>query len=75
MEKFIVIDIASQVNEVNYYIKDWNKSDILTWLSQFGEINKIDNLCNENLYGFRSHSGIGTGFELLVNQMVVLGSY
>jgi hypothetical protein len=63
MLAFHVIDLESQARAVARHIRGWKKSDILTWLSQFGGIVQPfpD---NPNLYRFRSYSGITTGFLL-----------
>lgn len=72
MSLFIVLDLGSQANAVARYIQGWEKERILAWLSQQGEVRQISHPQDRNLYGFRSHVGITTGFRLLEDGQIII---
>ena len=64
MNEFILIDLDSQYDEVSIFIAAKPIEHILEWLQQFGEVTHINHPYDNALYGFRSSTGISTGFRL-----------
>ena len=55
--------MGSQARAIARYVKGWKRSDFLDWLSQYGEVTKLDHeRGDEGPYFFRSACGLVAGF-------------
>jgi len=59
-----LVDLDSQAEEVARYVKGWKPEAILSWLRQYGTIEKVANPYDNNLYLFTSSGGIETGLSI-----------
>ena len=64
MSELIVVDLASQATAVRSHVLGWSVDQIVTWLSQYGEVHKIPSPYDDNLFSFRSAAGCHAGFRL-----------
>ena len=72
---FVVVDFGSQADAIAHRVRGWTNEELLTWLSQFGEIEHI-HLDGSNVYIFRSNAGIVTGFKLdFDGNLLILGEH
>lgn len=76
MPDFTLIDLTSQHAQVAQYTRGKSREYILSWLRQFGEVQQIWSPYDSDLYGFRSLTGVTTGFRLTPDgQIIVLGDH
>jgi hypothetical protein len=76
MENFLLLDLTTQVSEVNRYTKGWTKEALISWLFQYGSVKKIVHPNDNNLYVFFSSAGVITGFRITeANQLVIITNH
>jgi hypothetical protein len=64
MAQFTVIDLASQARAVARYTRGWKRDDLLSWLRQFGELEKVEvSPGGHDQYHFRSPAGLWVTFR------------
>ncbi len=64
MADFRLTDLASQADEVARLVSGRDTQEILDRLERFGEVRKVPNRYDDQLYVFHSISGAVTGFRL-----------
>ena len=72
MAEFVLIDLKSQYKETAAYVKGMTSTEILDWMKNFGEVQKLANPYDDNLYSFISHAGLQANFRLTeMNELIV----
>ena len=70
---FIVMNLASQAEAVAGHVRGWPKEHILHWLGQQGELVKLENVSEGEVFSFRSWVGFEVKFFLEGDQFTFLG--
>ena len=76
MSTFMLIDLASQLDQVMEAVGGHDPAQILAWLRQFGDVQHVPHPLDQSLYGFVSRTGIRTGFRLTdQGHIVIIGHH
>ena len=76
MNTFVLIDLASQLDEVLAAVEGQDPAQILAWLRQFGEVQPVPHPLDPHVYGFVSRVGLRTGFRITdQGHIVIIGQH
>ena len=68
---FVLIDLNTQLEAVNAYVRGWDQSDILRWMRRYGQVYYVELY---DMLSFWSNVGLVTGFWIDDdNQLVIPG--
>ena len=70
---FVVVDLASQAGAVSRFVRGWSEEQVLTWLSQRGELVGFTDSLGNKLYSFSSRIGFQVSFFLEGDQFTFIG--
>jgi hypothetical protein len=72
MNEFTLIDLDSQADAVAQYTQGWSVQNILDWMGQYGEVNKIPMPHNDRAFVFIARAGIHTAFRFTEKDEIII---